>query len=998
MKKIILLTLSLILSNSFATKFYWDGGASDNNWESPSNWAIKSGSVFVNPSTFPKTLTTDSVYFDAGTITGVSTVFSNKNCILNAKNQCMYLETDATFSGTISASSTCTYLSIRNNTNIRSGTIDFSGSNAYILLSNNTLLVGSSATINFSNSNSNNIRNITLNGGSINLGSGNFRVVTLLTINSGNFTFTSGQFTIDGSIVANGGTINHNNGTVQLNGSGSISNNSGGLVFYNLLLYNNFTSGNKSYTLSNFDVLNDLTLNIGLGTSTALSHFIGGRVNISGDLIITGTSTSTTTSSTTTTVFNLNGSSSQLISTNASTTSQKKIANITVSNSSGVTLTGNLGISNNLIVNTNSILNLGTDSLNIIKNLQNNGTINGNSSSTIFSGATNTAISGSGTFNFNNLIINKSSTSYSVTLSNNVTVSNKLEIKKGKLNTNSSGNYNISIGGDFTNNDTYIPNTNTTTFNGTSILSGTATHTFYNLSVAGTLTLPSSTTINNNLAINGTLNHNNGTITMSSSSSSSISGSAKPSFYNLTITKSTGSLTISSDTCNIYNSLNINSGTLNTNGKIYLRATSASQYANLIDANTSSPNGSVVGNIRMQMILNARGGTNTNGNPAAYCSPFSNSTVGTFQSNTTNFYFLNASTASFVKASSTSQSLGVGVGFSRRAAKNGENLRIQGAPNNGNISPTLVTSAAGTVNLIGNPYPSTIDWGTVTKNNIGGSGTAYVTTDGSTWTPVTSGFIAPTQGFEVLALTGASIQFTNACRTTSQVSFVRKSLETKLGIKISKNNDIADNAFILFNEDATENFDSKYDFPKLYPLDSSLSSVSFLKSNIATGLYALNDNEFELKKIPLEIKNVDEAKNYKFEFVDLETVPTNIVVSLFDNKENTETKINSNSIIEKTLNLNDSNRFSLVLRNSNYVQTNNENFDVYYSQDYLHILNTNLTIVNNVKIYTLDGTEVYFNDLKVNSKNEINLGNLRNGFYIAKINTNTGDKTIKFVK
>ena len=100
--------------------------------------------------------------------------------------------------------------------------------------------------------------------------------------------------------------------------------------------------------------------------------------------------------------------------------------------------------------------------------------------------------------------------------------------------------YNFS--GNFVNNGTFNASTSTANFNGVTIITGSSTTTFHNINVTnGNTLISSSGTVNvtGDFINNGTFNHNNGTIVLSSSSHN-IGGSGALIFNNLTIDAQTG--------------------------------------------------------------------------------------------------------------------------------------------------------------------------------------------------------------------------------------------------------------------------------------------------------------------------------------------------------------------------------------------------------------------------------------------------------------------------
>ncbi len=149
---------------------------------------------------------------------------------------------------------------------------------------------------------------------------------------------------------------------------------------------------------------------------------------------------------------------------------------------------------------------------------------------------------------------------------------------------------------------------------------------------------------------------------------------------------------------------------------------------------------------------------------------------------------------------------------------------FKGTLNSGDISYPLSYTASGW-NLLGNPYPSAIDWDLITKNtevdgtvyvwDVSGN---YITWNGSIGNLV-DGKIPATQGFFAHASAAlASVTFTDASRVHSNASFWKSktTLEELLTIKITNNANIkSDKVFINFNQEATSGFDSQFDAYKL---------------------------------------------------------------------------------------------------------------------------------------------------------------------------------------
>ena len=105
----------------------------------------------------------------------------------------------------------------------------------------------------------------------------------------------------------------------------------------------------------------------------------------------------------------------------------------------------------------------------------------------------------------------------------------------------------LTVSGNYANSGTFTPGTGTVIFDGNTTISGSATNTFYNITISGVLNAPSANIdITNNWSNTGTFNPGTGTITFRGVTTSIISGNT--SFYNLTIdTTADGAKTMSFD-------------------------------------------------------------------------------------------------------------------------------------------------------------------------------------------------------------------------------------------------------------------------------------------------------------------------------------------------------------------------------------------------------------------------------------------------------------------
>lgn len=167
-------------------------------------------------------------------------------------------------------------------------------------------------------------------------------------------------------------------------------------------------------------------------------------------------------------------------------------------------------------------------------------------------------------------------------------------------------------------------------------------------------------------------------------------------------------------------------------------------------------------------------------------------------------------------------------------------IDMTGPTNTGNINlPITYTNSGNTDdgwNMVGNPYPSTIDWDdpSITKTNINNA--IYI------WNPDLEQFasyvaglgtnggskdIASSQAFWVQAnATGAAVQLTEACKTTDGGIFL-KAPSSASPLTINVQNSIgSDQTIINFNANSTTGFDGMYDASKILSANTNLPSIS----------------------------------------------------------------------------------------------------------------------------------------------------------------------------
>jgi len=225
---------------------------------------------------------------------------------------------------------------------------------------------------------------------------------------------------------------------------------------------------------------------------------------------------------------------------------------------------------------------------------------------------------------------------------------------------------------------------------------------------------------------------------------------------------------------------------------------------------------------------------------------------------------------------------------------------VRGPVNTGNVTPVslpVTYTSSGNIlndgwNLVGNPFPSTIDWNAVsgwTKTNIdasiyvsdnGNASLQYATWNGVTGTNGGSRYIAIGQGFWTKA-NGSGVPVLQANENIktagTQTTFFREgSPENLLRVTMSKEL-MRDEAVIHFREDATPGFDTHADALKLPNASFNISSVQDGRKLSINSTYPMGC----ATEISLNIEN-SVAGNYQLTFSEYESFSDHLAIRLED--------------------------------------------------------------------------------------------------------------------
>jgi trimeric autotransporter adhesin len=174
-------------------------------------------------------------------------------------------------------------------------------------------------------------------------------------------------------------------------------------------------------------------------------------------------------------------------------------------------------------------------------------------------------------------------------------------------------------------------------------------------------------------------------------------------------------------------------------------------------------------------------------------------------------------------------------------AQNEVTLDIAGPLNQGNISPSLTYTNTGSAaddgwNLVGNPYPSQINWNLVTKSNLASFYYVYDPSTGSYVSKSGNSYIASNQSFFVQAIAASpSITFRESNKSANASTNYFKTSNLPLEIRMIKDSLNSDVAWLDFNNSAQKEYSPMEDAIKMpnttVNLGFYIDSITLLQHN-----------------------------------------------------------------------------------------------------------------------------------------------------------------------
>ena len=444
-----------------------------------------------------------------------------------------------------------------------------------------------------------------------------------------------------------------------------------------------------------------------------------------------------------------------------------------------------------------------------------------------------------------------------------------------------------------------------------------------------------------------------------------------------------------------------------------------------------SINGTVNYNRYTALIGSAEGGTND-----LISAPVVGQVFGAFAAANTNLAASNTLRAfapyntsagayqNYDTANNAATVLDSGIGY-RAATTDGSTLKFTGTVSTADVAVSISDDNAGNAwNLIGNPYPSYIDFDSFFTNNKDQFNTdaeyqAVYGYNGATsngWTvwnsatiadPAITELIAPGQAFFVKAKpTGGTVTFTTNMQTTGSADDFINGKQTNLEVALSKlrlssGTDKASTA-IYFIEGTTRGLDAGYDAATYSQSSSGFSIFSNLladNTGSAMAIQSLDYNDFNDVVVPLGINAKSAALTIGIDKL-ANTLPANIGVYLEDRETSTFTLLTSNDYtFTPSSDLKGAGRFYLHYSAKALTA---ESTDFNYIQIYTTISPREIMIKGSLKsdatadLYDVNGRLVFSQELKQTSTtHRIDASGLSVGFYLIKVFNDLGVKTQK---
>ncbi|SFD78887.1 Por secretion system C-terminal sorting domain-containing protein [Chitinophaga sp. CF118] len=517
--------------------------------------------------------------------------------------------------------------------------------------------------------------------------------------------------------------------------------------------------------------------------------------------------------------------------------------------------------------------------------------------------------------------------------------------------------------------------------------------------------------LQSNWTNNGTFTHNSGTVIFGGTVQT-LGGTSSTTFNNITVASTSNTTIITAG--HTLKAILLSNDTLNAGGNLTLLST-ASQTA-LIDGTGT---GEVLGNVAIQRYLASGFGYKY------FSSPFLAATVNEF-SDDINFadtfppfyrYDENLVSSGWVIDTITSNLLTPTQGYNANFGSSSASTTadITGVVNNHTLSATLYNHNRPYTlgfNLVGNPYPSPVDWdlaGGWTRTNIdnavyyfnAGTTNQYTGTYSSYINGVSSNgtannIIAAMQGFFIHVSNGtypvtATFSVNNNARINNLVpNFYRAPPLSVPLLRLTAAFDggISDAVVIYFADEAISSFDREKDALKIMNTDSQVPNLYALSTDAARlSIISWPATYDSTSTIPLGLQ-IKHAGSIIFNTQDMERIPYGQHIYLYDAKTGKTQDLQSDPqyrlfLEEGTY----ENRFSIVFHKKDNGSSSETGTTVYSINGKLYVYLKNIPDAKcSISITNLLGQTVLQKDLYGNGYHELG-SQFSSGLYIVSFYT-----------
>ncbi len=374
--------------------------------------------------------------------------------------------------------------------------------------------------------------------------------------------------------------------------------------------------------------------------------------------------------------------------------------------------------------------------------------------------------------------------------------------------------------------------------------------------------------------------------------------------------------------------------------------------------------------------------------------------------------YFDATTGAFVNMGPGNVAMTVGKGYAIWP-DNANNALATGTLNSGSI--VIPISQGGTNalgwNLIGNPYPSAIDWTLVDRTGSYLNNSTYFwngTAPYSIYKGSPDGIIPPVsvnggtqyipamQGVFVQATASGNLTLTNACRVHSTQTYFKEAVSfTQLKMSVS-NGMSSDETVLRFFDGATSSLDGNFDASKLFAAGIQNPEIFTVSENETYAINSMPALSQDIS-IPLGLKtNATVPTQYTFTASQMQNFGSGIYVYLEDVTEGVITDLDLENTYTFTAMGNQPSRFVLRFTMSPVEVgsiSNTRNVQIYTSQKTVFITNSAL-IDGRVELFNLYGELVFSTKLDKSNLQKVTV-NQNTGTYLVKVVTPNGVYTQK---